>query len=80
MEVKVSETKFGFDLYYLYLYYSVADLRRSPEGAMPPPWRRKKQLIIIDDYFLFNPTVEGVWIDQKAQKLLSPLKTRPNVY
>ena len=28
----------------------------------------------IIDYCLFNPTVEGTWIDQKAQKLLGPLK------
>ena len=25
-------------------------------------------------YFLFNPTLEGAWIDQKVQKLLGPSK------
>ena len=28
----------------------------------------------IIDYYLFNPTVEGAWIDQKVQKLYGSLK------
>ena len=53
----------------------VPDLRRRPEGRGSHAQIALKGAKIID-YCLFNPSVEGAWIDQKAQKLLGTLNKR----
>ena len=49
----------------------------------PPIWEeeaiKKEYKLVLEgnkiiDYCLFYSTVDGAWIDQKAQKLLGPLK------
>ena len=69
-------------LYWLTRVLASNRSKKEIKGSHGPPWGRKQKIIRRKNCFdkapklfilcLFNPTVNGTWIDQKVQKKLGP--------